>query len=98
MKDMQFRVLLDLMMVSDPWPLDDDARSVLVEQLHNESRKRGYDDMVTAYHSFLGKHTLTKGSITVQSVVNGKQQVKVVSPKATAQRKPRKVRGIKKTK
>ena len=55
MKDTQFRVLLDLLMVSDPWPLDDDARTVFVEQLHNESKKRGYDDVINAYHFFQQK-------------------------------------------
>ena len=78
MKDMQFRVLLDLMMVSDPWPLPDNgSHDEFINMLRNEAKQRGYDDEIVAYHNFLGKHAL---------------------PKKVEKRKPRKARGIKKTK
>lgn len=55
MKDKQFRVLLDLMMVSDPWPLaEKGSHEVFVELLHNEARNRGYDDEIVAYHVACG--------------------------------------------
>ena len=59
MKDMQFRLLLDLMMVSDPWPLPDNgSHDEFINMLRNEAKKRGYDDEIVAYHNFLGKHAV----------------------------------------
>lgn len=55
MKDMQFRVLLDLMMVSDPWPLTAEAKIIFLHLMDNESKKHGYDDVITAYHFFQQK-------------------------------------------
>lgn len=53
MKDMQFRVLLDLMMVIDPWPLSDVDHRVFIQLLRNEAKAIGYDDEIAAYHNFL---------------------------------------------
>lgn len=51
--DEAFRVLLDLFMVSDPWPLEDDtSKGILFGFLCAEASKRGYDDWVVAYHEF----------------------------------------------
>lgn len=77
MKDMQFRVLLDLMMVNDPWLLGEAEQLIFMQHMRNEAKKRGYDDEIQAYHNLLGKHSL---------------------PKKVEKRKPRKMRGIKKTK
>lgn len=46
----EFRSLLDLFMVSDPWPLGDKAHGVLLDLLTCESRVRGYDYWEVAYH------------------------------------------------
>ena len=54
MTNMQFRAFLDLMMVSDPWPLDPQANKTLEEFADAESKKRGYEEWITAYHEFDG--------------------------------------------
>lgn len=51
---MQFRAFLDLMMVSDPWPLDDQANRILMGFADDESRKRNFPEWITAYHEFDG--------------------------------------------
>lgn len=45
-----YRVLLDLYMVSDPWPLEAKADGIMMAALTAEARKRGYDGWVEAYH------------------------------------------------
>lgn len=45
-----FRVMLDLFMVSDPWPLSEAAQSEYLKLLETESNLRGYDSWVEAYH------------------------------------------------
>lgn len=55
MRDSEFRVLLDLMMVSDPWPLGQSELATFKSHMLNESNKRGYDDTIIAYHNFLQK-------------------------------------------
>lgn len=45
----EFQVLLDLMMVSDPWPLQD-GRDILVRLLNAESRQRDHASWIDAYH------------------------------------------------
>lgn len=77
MKDAQFRVLLNLMMASDPWPLlEKGSQEVFVGMLRNEAKARGYDDEIIAYHAACGGVPVNK----------------------VEKRKPRKARGIKKTK
>ena len=58
----QFRALLDLWMVSDPWPVTDisvelggygDSNDLVTELLDGEARARGIDGVVTAYHQFV---------------------------------------------
>jgi len=46
----EFGVLLQLLMVSDPWPLAEIDRDRLVEMLNEESRSRNYEDWVHALH------------------------------------------------
>jgi len=53
MDDATFRALLDLLMVSDPWPLQDsESQKLLDDFADSESRARGYDGWVVAYHKF----------------------------------------------
>lgn len=51
MNDDQFRVFLDLLMVSDPWPLEY-GHEALNELADEQSRERGYCDWIEAYHKF----------------------------------------------
>lgn len=53
MNDKLFRVLLDLWMVSDPWPLEMQAHEILEASLSFESWQRGYTNMIDAYHEFV---------------------------------------------
>lgn len=55
MIDKEFRSFLDLIMVSDPWPLDLGGRAVLEEYANRQSRLRGYDNWTDAYHRFTGQ-------------------------------------------
>jgi len=48
--DEEFRVLLDLIMVSDPWPIEQRNKRTLINLLNGESRKRGYVGHIQAYH------------------------------------------------
>lgn len=45
-----FRVLLNLYMVSDPWPLEQEEDDRLEAWLSEVARERGYDGWVHAYH------------------------------------------------
>ena len=45
MSDKKFRLLLDLWMVSDPWPLSDQAHTDMTEWLRAEAIERGYDEI-----------------------------------------------------
>lgn len=49
MNPTELRVLLDLYMVSDPWPLEY-GNETLGDFLDKESRKLGYENWVVAYH------------------------------------------------
>jgi hypothetical protein len=46
----KFRALMDWFMVSDPWPLKEDAHLQLLEFLNQEANKRGHDSWIEAYH------------------------------------------------
>lgn len=48
--DTQFRALLELAMVSDPWPLPGEHESAVKMYLLKESKRRGYDGWIEAYH------------------------------------------------
>lgn len=50
MSDKTFRVLLDLFMVSDPWPLREEAHHEYEQVLEAESSRRGYNGWLDAYH------------------------------------------------
>lgn len=49
---LQFRALLDLWMVTDPWPLEAWQDDELVRLLDTEAQRRGFTERVEAYHRF----------------------------------------------
>jgi hypothetical protein len=50
--DEVFRLLLDLYMVNDPWPLSDRENGQMLGFLIAECHKRGYESWTRAYHEF----------------------------------------------
>ena len=52
MTDLEFRIAMDWMMVSDPWPLSEREHTVMWDMLNGEAEKRGYDNWIVAYHEF----------------------------------------------
>lgn len=46
----EFSALMNLMMVSDPWPISDIEGDRIVDMLNEEARSRDYKDWVEAYH------------------------------------------------
>jgi hypothetical protein len=52
MTDTQFRALLDLVMCSDPWPVNAANQVIVWVWMDIESIRRGYTDWVDAYHHF----------------------------------------------
>lgn len=54
MSDDQFKVFLELMMCSDPWPLAH-GHETMVNLADSESRARGFMDWIEAYHEFLAR-------------------------------------------
>lgn len=49
MNDAELKVFLELLMCSDPWPLEH-GHELMRDFADNESRKRGYADWIEAYH------------------------------------------------
>ena len=47
-----FCVLLELCMVSDPWPLSH-GHEIFTDFLDDEARRRGFCDWIEAYHKFI---------------------------------------------
>ena len=52
MDDREFRIFLDLLMVSDPWPLEY-GNETMTDLADTMARERGYDDWIEAYHKML---------------------------------------------
>lgn len=55
MNDIEYRVFLDLMMCSDPWPVDDGVGMLNTNSLMNDVANRlavdrGYASWIEAYH------------------------------------------------
>jgi len=50
MTDLEFRYFLDLLMCSDPWPVEGDSESTLKNFADEQARIRGYCDWIDAYH------------------------------------------------
>lgn len=49
MNDDEFRTFLDLLMVSDPWPLEY-GNEQMTDFADSQARDRGYDGWIVAYH------------------------------------------------
>ena len=54
MNDEEFRTLLDLWMVNDPFPLPEEQQNTFNRLLDREAKKRGYDSISIAYHEHSG--------------------------------------------
>ena len=52
MTDKFFRLFLDLLMASDPWPLEKAAQIELDGEADRESVRRGFDNWIVAFHEF----------------------------------------------
>lgn len=50
MNDEEFKVFVQLLMVSDPWPLEY-GHPMMTDFADNEARKRGFPDWIAAYHA-----------------------------------------------
>lgn len=54
LSDTEYRALLDLLMCSDPWPVDSDdhdwTHDEITRLVDREALARGYADWVVAYH------------------------------------------------
>lgn len=50
MSDKIFRVLLDLFIFSDPWPLTEEAQREYEQVIEAEAIRRGHNGWVEAYH------------------------------------------------
>ena len=57
--DLEFRVLLDLYMTSEPWPLDNRSQIILEDFLDEQAFQHGYTDWVDAYHMHYSINDLT---------------------------------------
>lgn len=55
--DEAYRALLDLYMVSDPWPLGEQENGAVFGFLTAEAQKRGFTDWLEAYHEFAPRDT-----------------------------------------
>lgn len=53
MTDQEFRTFMDLMMVSDPWPLGIAEHNDMLGLANREAEKRGYENWIVAYHEML---------------------------------------------
>ena len=58
MSEEQYRVLMDLVMCSDPWPLSDKARGVVTDLMDEEAEARGYETWTDAYHALEPKQVV----------------------------------------
>lgn len=56
MSDKVFRAFLNLMMCSDPWPAGEEDHGCLITIADHESRLRGFDSWIAAYHDFVPKY------------------------------------------
>lgn len=52
LNDREFLALMNLMMVSDPFPTTHEDQSILKRLLLKESKARGYESWTVAYHEF----------------------------------------------
>ena len=52
LSDQEFRVLLNLFMISDPWQLDNDGEDTIRSLLQKESKLRDFEDWIHSFHEF----------------------------------------------
>ena len=52
MEDALFALLLEWLMVSDPWVLSEDKHDAIKFVLNTEAENRGYENWVVAYHEW----------------------------------------------
>ena len=50
----EYSALMNLMMVSDPWPTTEIQKRTITDLLNEEAKRRNYDDWIEAYHAFNG--------------------------------------------
>lgn len=65
MSDEEFRAFLDLMMCSDPWPVDPggiENQSIMLALAEKEAKKRKFENWIVAFYEF-GK----KGRYKIES-------------------------------
>lgn len=48
--DTNYRALLDLIMCSDPWPVEGENQQIIESMANEEAKRRGFDTWVDAYH------------------------------------------------
>lgn len=66
MKDEEFRALLDLIMCSDPWPVNDKSNQEIIEAMaKHEAIERGFTGRVDAYHKFQKHDEITNNRCAV---------------------------------
>lgn len=57
MDDNQYLAFMDLLMCSDPWPVQGDIgiyeKEVLEDLANAEARARNFDDWIVAYHEMI---------------------------------------------
>lgn len=51
MTDIEFKIFMDLLMCSDPWPMVS-GQDEMTDLADREAKKRGFPDWVTACHLF----------------------------------------------
>lgn len=54
MTDTQYRAFLDLLMCSDPWPIEGEGgehmEKILVSFANEEAKRHGFDNWIIAFH------------------------------------------------
>jgi hypothetical protein len=77
----EFRVLLELVMVSHPWPLDKGA-DVIKKLLDSEAQIREYDGWIDAYHKLYGQEATIEQSAWWEKpyFVHNKRNWKKIQP------------------
>jgi hypothetical protein len=50
MTDPVFAIILELFMISDPWPLEEEKNATLEAALNEMAQERGFENWVAAYH------------------------------------------------
>lgn len=59
----ELMALCEILMVSDPWPLEQGSRRLLVDFADRESARHGFVDWIAYYHSTFPKELSTASSV-----------------------------------